>query len=106
MMSVAAAMKADVLKALSDPNRIRIVELLQQRGEMCNCEMWPELGMEQSNLSRHLKVLTQVGILEGRKQGLRVHYRIAADEAVQLLELAEAIARGVLQKKAAAMQVL
>ena len=83
--------KADILVAIAHPNRIRILEQLQKEIK-CNCELAPALGLEQSNLSRHLKILTQVGILISWKDGLRVNFKIADKRIFDILELAESIA--------------
>ena len=83
--------KAEILLAIAHPNRIRILEQLQKEVK-CNCELAPALGLEQSNLSRHLKILTQAGILVSWKDGLRVNFKIADKRIFDLLELAESIA--------------
>lgn len=83
--------KADILVAIAHPNRIRILEQLQKEIK-CNCELAPALGLEQSNLSRHLKILTQAGILISWKDGLRVNFKIADKRIFDILELAESIA--------------
>jgi len=85
--------KADILAAIAHPNRIRILEQLQKEVK-CNCELAPALGLEQSNLSRHLKILTQAGILISWKDGLRVNFKIADKRIFDLLELSESIASG------------
>jgi ArsR family transcriptional regulator len=83
--------KAEILLAIAHPNRIRILEQLQKENK-CNCELAPALGLEQSNLSRHLKILTQAGILISWKDGLRVNFKIADKRICDLLKLAESIA--------------
>ena len=85
--------KADILAAIAHPNQIRILEQLQKEVK-CNCELAPALGLEQSNLSRHLKILTQAGILISWKDGLRVNFKIADKRIFDLLELSESIASG------------
>lgn len=52
--------EAEILTALAHPNRMRIIDSLW-KGTKYNCKLMPELGSEQSNLSRHLKVLTALG---------------------------------------------
>ena len=83
--------KADILLAIAHPNRIRILEQLRKEVK-CNCELAPALGLEQSNLSRHLKVLTQAGVLISWKDGLRVNFKIADERIFELLDLSESIA--------------
>ena len=84
--------QAMLLNALSHPHRVRIVEMLGEQ-EYCQCELAPLLKLEQSNLSRHLKVLTQAGILTSWKDGSRTNFRIADREVLALLDIALAIAR-------------
>jgi DNA-binding transcriptional ArsR family regulator len=80
-------LKANILAALAHPNRIRILEFLKN-GIKCNCEIAPELELEQSNLSRHLKILVQEGILISWKEGLRVNYKIADERIFDILDTA------------------
>ncbi|MFA6469746.1 MAG: metalloregulator ArsR/SmtB family transcription factor [Bacteroidota bacterium] len=84
--------KSDIFAALAHPNRIRIVEFIRN-GVKCNCEIAPALDLEQSNLSRHLKMLVQEGILCSWKEGLRVNYKISDPRVFTMLDLAEVVAR-------------
>jgi ArsR family transcriptional regulator len=93
-----AERKAGILAALAHPNRIRILEFLQKETK-CNCEIAPALGLEQSNLSRHLKILVQAGVLISWKDGLRVNFKVADDRVFRILELAAAAARQSVVKK-------
>lgn len=102
-MKTSADFKADILNALAHPNRIRIVELLR-KDVMCNCELAPALELEQSNLSRHLKILVQAGILKSWKEGLRVNFKVADDRIFRILEIATTIARQEVEKKAEALE--
>jgi ArsR family transcriptional regulator, arsenate/arsenite/antimonite-responsive transcriptional repressor len=61
---------------LSDPNRIKIVKLLQQK-MMCVCELQCALQISQPNVSKHLKILEDAGLLESQKEGLWVNYYLA-----------------------------
>ena len=103
MESAAVELKSEVLEALAHPNRIRILEFLRQ-GPRCNCEIAPELEIEQSNLSRHLKILVQAGILMSWKEGLRVNFRVVDARTFRLLDIAGAIARRGVEKKAELFQ--
>jgi len=64
---------SETLKALADPNRLRIVNLLGDR-TLCVCDLEEILGLNQSNLSRHLAKLRQAGLVTGTKRGLFMHY--------------------------------
>jgi ArsR family transcriptional regulator len=70
-----------VFKALADPTRIRILGLLT-RGEICVCHIHESLRLPQSLVSRHLAYLRRSGLVETRKEGLWVHYRLARRDNV------------------------
>lgn len=88
LMKTLLELKADILKALAHPNRIRILEVLRCE-ETCNCELGPSLGLEQSNLSRHIAVLLQAGVIEARKQGVKTFYRVIDDRVFTVLDLVQ-----------------
>jgi ArsR family transcriptional regulator len=64
-----------LLKALADPLRLQWVEALAP-GERCVCDLTVELGLAQSKLSFHLKVMKDAGLIEAREQGRWVYYRL------------------------------
>jgi ArsR family transcriptional regulator, arsenate/arsenite/antimonite-responsive transcriptional repressor len=64
-----------LLKALADPIRLQVIEALGG-GERCVCELTEELGLAQSKLSFHLKVLKEAGLLADRQSGRWVYYRL------------------------------
>jgi DNA-binding transcriptional ArsR family regulator len=76
--------QASILKALGQPTRLQILDLLRD-GERCVCEIFPAISQEQANVSKHLSILKQAGILESRKDGLRILYRIKTPEILNLL---------------------
>jgi ArsR family transcriptional regulator len=65
-----------VMKALSDPSRIKIMKMLQQK-MMCVCEMQAALQIAQSTTSKHLQILEDAGLITFKKDGLWVNYMIA-----------------------------
>ena len=68
---------AAVFKALSDPGRVRIVNLLANAdGPACVCDLTPELGLSQPTVSFHLKKLVQAGLLEREQRGVWAFYSI------------------------------
>jgi ArsR family transcriptional regulator len=58
-----------VLKALADPNRLRIFDLLMQ-GDTCNCELNEKLGLPPNLLSHHLRVLREAGLIDSRRDAV------------------------------------
>jgi DNA-binding transcriptional ArsR family regulator len=68
---------AEVFKALSDPTRLRLIKLVRDhRGELCVTALARRLGVTQSAVSQHLRVLRQAGLVRGVRHGYRVHYSL------------------------------
>ena len=67
-------------KGLAENSRLRIVNLLLQ-GELCVCDIQRVLNMAQPSASRHLNYLKHAGLVLDRRDGLRVFYRLAEDDA-------------------------
>ncbi|RKY08889.1 MAG: transcriptional regulator [Planctomycetota bacterium] len=67
--------QAEVVKAVAHPLRIAIVNYLRD-GEQCVCDIAEYVDSERSNVSRHLSVMVAAGILESRKEGLKVIYTL------------------------------
>lgn len=66
-----------LMNVLADPARLRILNLLRAKQELCSCEIGPITGYIPSKISRHLAVLKQVGLLQERREGTFIHYRLA-----------------------------
>jgi DNA-binding transcriptional ArsR family regulator len=65
---------ADIIKALADPTRLKIIYLLKN-GELCVCEIMMALEKPQPTISHHLNILKNAGLLKWRKEGVWIHYR-------------------------------
>src|SRR5256886_14694399 len=78
-----------LFKALADATRLRILGLLLT-GEVCVCHIHESLGIPQPKASRHLAYLRRAGLVETRRDGLWVHYRLAqfSDPVLQTISLA------------------
>jgi ArsR family transcriptional regulator len=77
--------KASVLKALADPIRLNMIELLR-RGEWCVCDIVPCLKIAQPLVSRHLKILKERGIIKFRKEGNKRYYSITDSRIYEILD--------------------
>lgn len=77
---------AQVFKALCDEKRLAILEMLRQ-GEHCACKLSDQLGMAQSSLSYHMKILCDSGLVVGRQEGKWTHYRISPQGSSQAVTL-------------------
>jgi ArsR family transcriptional regulator len=88
-----AAITARVFKALADPNRVRIVNLLANaEGPACVCDITPQLGLSQPTVSFHLKKLATAGLLQREQRGVWAYYSIdreALDRLATVFRLEE-----------------
>jgi len=75
-----------IYKALAHPIRIKIVRMLRD-GPQCVCILNENVEFSQSNLSQHLKILKNAGILKTEKDGIRILYSIKDEEVKNLLEI-------------------
>ncbi|WP_459481994.1 ArsR/SmtB family transcription factor [Clostridium saccharoperbutylacetonicum] len=75
---------AKILKALSDTNRLRIIDLLSC-GEMCACHILENFNFTQPTLSHHMKVLIDCGLVEARKDGIWNLYKLNLNNANMLV---------------------
>ena len=86
---------AAVFKALADPHRVRIVNLLANAAEpVCVCDFMPKLGLAQGTVSFHLKKLLDVGLLEREQRGTWAYYSLnrgALDRLTTVFEVKEAV---------------
>jgi ArsR family transcriptional regulator len=72
-----AAATATVFKALGDPNRVRIVNLLATAGDpVCVCNLTPQLELSQPTVSFHLKKLVEAGLVEREQRGVWAYYSV------------------------------
>ena len=77
---------ADTCKALASPARLRIIAILGN-GELAAGDIVKALGVRKANVSQHLAVMRQRGIVQARKEGLNVYYRLASPKVIQACEL-------------------
>ena len=81
-------MPTKILKALSDPTRFKIVELLKQ-GEICACKFVPLTKKAQPTVSQHLQILENAGIVKSRKEGKMVIYSVTNPKIFDLIKIAK-----------------
>ena len=80
--------EVEIFKALADPTRLKILECIKDE-EKCICEVIPYTGKSQPNVSLHLKVLKQAGLVNERKDGTRIMLSIANKNIFKILDLAK-----------------
>ena len=82
---VQAARMAAVAKALGDPIRLQLVDVLRKHaGKVCVCELTPLFDISQPTVSHHLKVLREAGIVDSERQGLWAYYFVVPDAMEEL----------------------
>ena len=84
--------KEDVrmIKALADENRLRILECLHH-GEKCACVILEELSITQSTLSHHMRILTECGLVNARKEGKWSHYSLNCETLKEYKQFIEGL---------------
>ncbi|MCD2346135.1 ArsR/SmtB family transcription factor [Clostridium guangxiense] len=74
-----------IFKALGHPIRYKIVKFLYN-GPMCVCKLNEDIEFSQANLSQHLKILKEAGILSCEKIGMNIHYSLSSDEIKNIID--------------------
>lgn len=88
---------AEVCKALGNPLRIQIIDLLQDN-ELCFSDILAETGGLKSTLSQHLSVMVSKGILHQRKEGLNVYYKLSSPKVAKACALMREVLMDYLKK--------
>ena len=83
-----------LFKALADGTRLRILGLLLD-GEICVCHIHESLGLPQPKTSRHLAYLRRTGLVETRREGLWVHYRLVRMDDPVMQALVDAVGHAI-----------
>ena len=78
-------LKADVLKVLAQPTRLKILELLRN-GERCICEIVPAINGEQSNISKHISLMQKSNLVTTRKDGVKVMVKVKDPKIFEILD--------------------
>ena len=98
-------LESNYLKAIAQPTRLRILYFLKD-GEKCQCEIIPKMKEDQSNISRHLTHMRDLGILESRREGVSIYYKIKDKKIFSLLSLVDEIVKTELKEKARQVKIL
>jgi ArsR family transcriptional regulator len=85
-------LKADIIAAVGNPIRLAVVDFLKD-GERCVCDIADHVGGQRSNVSRHLAVLLKAGIVEQRKDGLKMMYSLKTPCILNFMRCVEGVLR-------------
>ncbi len=77
--------QADLLKIIAHPTRLAVLDILRD-GEQCVCHMEAMIGLRQASISQQLMILRQSGLVEFRRDGLNMYYRVVKPEIFSLLD--------------------
>ncbi len=98
-------LESSYLKAIAQPTRLKILYFLRD-GEKCQCEIIPKMKEDQSNISRHLTHMKDLGILESRREGVSIYYKIKDKRIFSLLSLVDEMVKTEIKEKAKQVKIL
>jgi DNA-binding transcriptional ArsR family regulator len=84
--------QTDLLKTIAHPTRLAVLEILRD-GEQCVCHMEAMLGLRQASISQQLMILRQSGLVEFRRDGLNMYYRVIKPEIFLVLDAVNSTSR-------------
>ena len=95
----------EVCKAIAHPSRMKILDLLRG-GELCVCELAPKVGISETNLSQHLALLRKAALVDTRREGHSIYYRVRDPRIFQALDLMGEIVADQLARSASALRAM
>ena len=98
-------LKADVIAAAGHPIRLAIIDFLKD-GEQCVCDISEYVGAKRSNVSRHLGVLLNAGVVSQRKDGLKMMYALRTRCVLNFMSCVEGVLRENAREASKVLQVL
>lgn len=101
----AIELKAEILKALAQPTRLKILELLRG-GEKCICEIVPAINGEQSNISRHISLMQKTHLISTRKDGVRLMVSVRDSRIFDILDQVGTILKSQINEQTKLMKAL
>ena len=98
-------LKSEVLKALAQPTRLKILDLLRN-GERCICEIVPAINGEQSNISRHISVMQKSNLITTRKDGVKVMVKVRDPRIFEILDTVGLFLKAQMQEQSRVIRAL
>ncbi|ARN57084.1 ArsR/SmtB family transcription factor [Sedimentisphaera salicampi] len=96
-------LKAEIIQAAAHPLRLAVIDFLAG-GEQCVCDIASHLGAKRSNVSRHLSMMVRAGVLESRKDGLKMMYSLKTPCIVNFLDCVEQALRERIQSQSSLLE--
>jgi DNA-binding transcriptional ArsR family regulator len=82
--------EVDIFKALGDQTRLKILNCIRNGGK-CICEITPATGKSQPNVSQHLKILEDAGLINKNKQGTNIFVKVTTQDVYQIINLVKTL---------------
>ena len=98
-------MKAEIIQAAAHPIRVAVIDYLG-KGEQCVCDIVDHVDAQRSNVSRHLALMLRAGVLECRKDGLKVYYRLKTTCLLDFLGCVERVLRERVEGEASILETM
>jgi DNA-binding transcriptional ArsR family regulator len=98
-------LKAEILKALAQPTRLKILECLRT-GEKCICDIVPAINGEQSNISRHISLMQKSNLVTTRKDGVKVMVKVRDPKIFDILDRVSSILRSRMDEQSRLMRAI
>jgi ArsR family transcriptional regulator len=92
--------KMRIFKVISDTNRLKILEMLRG-GELCQCEIVPVIDQSQPNVSRHLRLLEEAGLIRSRREGVRMFYEVVDPHIYNVIDAIDERMTGLISEEIA-----
>jgi ArsR family transcriptional regulator len=98
-------LKVEILKALAQPTRLKILQLLRN-GEKCICEIVPAINGEQSNISRHISLMQKSNLVTTRKDGVKVMVKVKDPRVFEILDSISIMLRNQMSERSKLIRAL
>jgi DNA-binding transcriptional ArsR family regulator len=98
-------LKSEVLRAMAQPTRLKILELLRN-GERCICEIVPAINGEQSNISRHISLMQKSHLITTRKDGVKVMVKVRDPRIFEIVDTVGLLLKTQMQEQTRLMRAL
>jgi ArsR family transcriptional regulator len=97
---------ADICKTFSNPRRIEIISALRNNAELTASQLLEKINISKANLSQHMSVLVQKGVIKSRREGINVFYQISDERITKACDMMRAVLIGRLESEAKALKRL
>ncbi len=95
---------ADICKTLSSPKRLEIIDVLRDMAELTASQLLERMDISKANLSQHMAVLIQKGVVRSRREGINVYYRLSDDRITRACDIMREVLISNLEAEAKALK--